>query len=262
MNDHIESESLLLKKSDGILWLTLNRPLARNAINHDLRARLLKAIQVDALDPSVRAVVIQGNEIAFCSGGDIKEMGVDSETVARKLQEGAAIIKGIASLPKPVIAGVRGYASGAGFSLAMACDIIVADESCKLSSIFIKRGLIPDLSGTFWLARQVGLFRAKEIIFSGRTLDASEAYALGLLSKLWSSSTYQSEIENLAKEYASGPTVAYGVAKELLNRTFESDLSRALELEAVGQAKASSTQDHKNSIKAFKDKVSPTFLGY
>lgn len=262
MSDHIESQSLIVKEIDGVLWLTLNRPLARNAINHDLRTRLLKAIQVDALDPSVRVVVIQGDQTAFCSGGDIKEMGGDKDSVARKLQEGAAIIKGIASLPKPVIAGVRGYASGAGFSLAMACDIIVADESSKFSSIFIKRGLIPDLSGTFWLARQVGLFRAKEIVFSGRTLEATEAHELGLVSKLWSSRTYQSEIENLAKGYAAGPTVAYGIAKELLNRTFETDLSQALELEAIGQAKASSTHDHKNSIQAFKEKLPPTFLGY
>lgn len=261
MTDVSESTTLHSDFKDGVLWLTLNRPASRNAINHDLRGRLHRAIQVDAVDPKVRVVVIQGDANAFCSGGDIKEMGGDPQVVARKLKEGSEIIKGIAGLAKPVIAGVRGHASGAGFSLAMACDIIVADESAVFSSIFIKRGLIPDLSGTFWLARQVGLFRAKEIIFSGRSLGASEAHDLGLVSKLCTKAKYPEVLNELVSEYAAGPTVAYGIGKSLLNRTFETDLSMALELEAAGQSRASATEDHENSIESFKSKVPPTYLG-
>lgn len=253
--------ALLVSEVDGVLWLTLNRPAARNAINHELRGLLLKAITETAQDPRIRVVVIQGDEKAFCSGGDVKEMGVDKSIVAMKLREGSAIIQGIANLAKPVIAGVRGHASGAGFSLAMACDHIVAQNDSTFTSIFSKRGLIPDLSGTFWLARQVGLYRAKDIIFSARPVSAIEAHSLGLVTTLTTAGSYQSELAEVANRYASGPTLAYGLAKRLLNHTFESDLATALEREGLSQGELSTTHDHLNAIEAFKNKSEPTFEG-
>ena len=256
-----ESSALLVTEADGVLWLTLNRPEARNAINHDLRRLLLKAITETAQDPKIRAVVIQGDEKAFCSGGDVKEMGVDKSIVAMKLREGSAIIEGIANLAKPVIAGVRGHASGAGFSLAMACDHIVAQDDATFTSVFSKRGLIPDLSGTFWLARQVGLYRAKDIVFSARPVSAVEAHSLGLVTTLTSAKDYPSELAKVVKRFATGPTLAFGLAKRLLNHTFESDLATALEREGLSQGELSTTSDHLNAIEAFKNKTEPTFEG-
>lgn len=256
-----ESSALLVTEADGVLWLTLNRPEARNAINHDLRRLLLKAITETAQDPKIRAVVIQGDEKAFCSGGDVKEMGVDKSIVAMKLREGSAIIEGIANLAKPVIAGVRGHASGAGFSLAMACDHIVAQDDATFTSVFSKRGLIPDLSGTFWLARQVGLYRAKDIVFSARPVSAVEAHSLGLVTTLTSAKDYPSELAKVVKRFATGPTLAFGLAKRLLNHTFESDLATALERERLSQGELSTTSDHLNAIEAFKNKTEPTFEG-
>lgn len=252
---------LLVSEQNGVLWLTLNRPEARNAINHELRGMLLQAITVTAQDPKIRVVVIQGDDKAFCSGGDVREMGVDNSIVAVKLREGSAIIQGIANLAKPVIASVRGHASGAGFSLAMACDHILAQDDATFTSIFSKRGLIPDLSGTFWLARQVGLYRAKDIVFSARPVSAIEAHSLGLVTTLTTVQNYQSELNDVVESFASGPTLAYGLAKQLLNRTFESDLSKALELEGLSQGELSSTQDHLNALDAFKKKTDPTFEG-
>lgn len=253
--------ALLVSEENGVLWLTLNRPAARNAINHELRGLLLKAVLGRAQDPEIRVVVIQGDQSAFCSGGDIKEMGVDKSIVAMKLREGSAIIEGIANLAKPVIAGVRGHASGAGFSLAMACDHIVAQDDATFTSIFSKRGLIPDLSGTFWLARQVGLYRAKDIIFSARPVDAKEAHSLGLVTTLTTPDNYDAELKKIVTRYASGPTLAYGLAKRLLNRTFESDLSTALEREGLSQGELSGTSDHLNAIESFKSKTEAIFEG-
>jgi 2-(1,2-epoxy-1,2-dihydrophenyl)acetyl-CoA isomerase len=258
---HSEEQPLLAELTDGVLRLTFNRPHARNAMNGALRGQLRDRLATDATAPEVRAVVIRGDDRAFCSGGDIKEMGGGPATVARKLDEGRSIVESIARLPKPVIAAVRGHASGAGFSIAMACDLIVADETAVFRSVFIHRGLIPDLAGTYWLARQVGLYRAKEIIFSGRPVPAQEARDLGLVAHLWPSPEFDRQVDDLARRLAEGPTVAYGVAKRLLNRTFETDLSTALELEQLGQSVTSGSEDHRNSIEAFKNKTPATFRG-
>lgn len=256
-----QAAPLLVELEEGVLWLTLNRPAARNAMNNQLRGLLREAVVTHAAAAQVRAVVIRGDARAFCSGGDIKEMGGGPSAVARKLEEGRGIIEGISRLPKPVIAAVRGHASGAGFSIAMACDMIVADESAVFRSVFVKRGLIPDLAGTYWLARQVGLYRAKEIIFSGRPVSAAEAHDLGLVTRLWSTEDFDRELTELARTLAAGPTVAYGIAKRLLNRTFETDLSTALELESLGQAVTSGSQDHLRSIESFTNKTEAVFEG-
>jgi 2-(1,2-epoxy-1,2-dihydrophenyl)acetyl-CoA isomerase len=259
--DPASRSPLLVELSEGVLWLTLNRPEARNAINHELRGRLRECLTAEAASPDVRAVVIQGDEQAFCSGGDMKEMGGGPSTVARKLDEGRAIVESISRLPKPVVAAVRGHASGAGFSLAMACDMIVADDTAEFRSVFVKRGLIPDLAGTYWLARQVGLFRAKDIIFSGRAVSATEAHELGLVTRLWTAADFDRELRALSLGLAQGPTIAYGVAKRLLNRTFETDLSTALDLESLGQSVTSGSEDHQRSIEAFKNNTAATFHG-
>ena len=252
---------LLVSEVNGVLWLTINRPGARNAINGELSDALLEAITVTAQDPKIRVVVIQGDENAFCAGGDIKEMGGDRATLAKKLRQATLIASGIANIAKPVVAGVRGYASGAGFSLATACDHIVAQDDATFTSVFSKRGLVPDFSGTFWLARQVGLHRAKDIVFSARPVGAVEAHNLGLVTTLTTADSYQAELNAVVNRFATGPTLSYGLAKRLLNHTFENDLAKALELEGLSQSELTTTQDHLNSIAAFKNKTEPTFEG-
>jgi 2-(1,2-epoxy-1,2-dihydrophenyl)acetyl-CoA isomerase len=251
---------LLARQADGVLWLTLNRPQARNAINDELRRLLLEHLDAAAA-PEVRAVVIQGSARAFSAGADVNEMGGEPGTIADMLEQGRTMVEAISRLPKPVIAAVRGHAAGSGFSIAMACDIIVADETAVFYSVFAKLGLIPDLAATHWLARQVGLYRAKEIVFTARPVPAAEAHGLGLVTRLWPAGDFDAELSRLAGELASGPTVAFGVAKRLLNRTFETDLSTALELEKLGQLVAVSSEDHLSSVEAFKNKTTTTFAG-
>jgi 2-(1,2-epoxy-1,2-dihydrophenyl)acetyl-CoA isomerase len=251
---------LLARQAEGVLWLTLNRPRARNAVNAEMRELLRDHLRAAAA-PDVRAVVIQGNERAFSAGADVNEMDGTPGTIAGMLDEGRAIIDSIARLPKPVIAAVRGPAAGSGFSIAMACDIIAADETAVFHSSFAKLGLIPDWSATYWLARQVGLYRAKEIIFSARPVSAVEAHELGLVTRLWPAAEFDAELRRLAHELASGPTLAFGMPKRLLNRTFETDLATAVELENVGQLVAVASQDHLRSVEAFKNKTPVAFEG-
>jgi 2-(1,2-epoxy-1,2-dihydrophenyl)acetyl-CoA isomerase len=253
--------ALLVRQAEGVLWLTLNRPHARNATNAEMRRLLREHLGSTAAAPDVRAVVIQGDERAFSAGGDVKEMDGDTRTIARMLDEGRTIVDTIAQLPKPVIAAVRGHAAGSGFSIAMACDLIVADETAVFQAVFAKIGLIPDLAGTYWLARQVGLYRAKEMVFTARPVRAAEAHELGLVTRLWPAADFDVELRRLASELAAGPTVAFGVAKRLLNRTFETDLSTAIELENFGQSLAVSSQDHLRSVEAFKQKTTVAFEG-
>jgi 2-(1,2-epoxy-1,2-dihydrophenyl)acetyl-CoA isomerase len=258
--DQAVSAPLLVRQAEGVLWLTLNRPQARNAINDELRGLLLHHLGAAAA-PDVRAVVIQGNERAFSAGADVNEMGGDPGTIADMLEQGRTMVEAISRLPKPVIAAIRGHAAGSGFSIAMACDIIVADETAVFYSVFAKLGLIPDLAATHWLARQVGLYRAKEIVFTARPVGAAEARELGLVTRLWPAADFDAELRTLAHELAVGPTVAFGVAKRLLNRTFETDLSTALELEKLGQLLAVSSEDHLRSVEAFTNKTTAAFEG-
>ena len=238
------AQAVVTSLHDGVLTIQLNRPRARNAINREMR-RLLRAILLDAgADESVRALVIAGDERAFCSGGDTKEMGNGGEDSSAKLLMSKHIVQLIADMPKPVVAGVGGHAAGAGFSLALACDFIVVDETAVFRSVFIDRALVPDMAGTYWLARQVGLMRAKDIALTGRPVDAQEAYALGIAVRLWPSATFATELAAFAGALAAGPVRALGMTKQLINHAFEKDLGAALDAEALAQAIASSSPEH------------------
>ncbi len=236
--------ALLREQRDGILRLTFNRPQARNAINWELRRSLLAELQASSRDHEIRVVVLAGDEKAFCSGGDVKEMGNGSRDTSEKLVIAKAINQLIADIDKPVVAEVRGYASGAGFGLALACDIVVADETAVFQSSFIQRGLVPDMGTTYWLVRQVGLHRAKEIIFTGRSIDAQEGQALGFVSRVWPASKFREEADALESMLARQPVTGLGLTKHMLNRSLESDLSAAMDAERVGQLTAANSDEH------------------
>lgn len=248
--------------TNGVMYLTLNRPESLNAINGEMRNLLYYSLIEAEDEQSVRCVVISGKGRAFCSGGDVKEMGDGRAlTSVRKLSRSKQVIESIANLSKPVIAGINGVAVGAGLNLALACDIIVANEEAQFSEVFSQRGLIPDMGGTYFLARQVGLYRAKELVFSGRTFSAEEAKDLGILAYVWPSETFASQLSQYADDIANSPTVALGLAKRMINRSFETDLATALELESFAQGIAGTTEDHQASVQAFRDKSKPTFTG-
>ncbi|TFB77295.1 hypothetical protein E3O06_00630 [Cryobacterium glaciale] len=246
-----EAHPLIIEQRLGVLSLTLNRPQARNAINWDLRRALDVAIRVNATASEVRVVVIRGAGKTFCAGGDIKQMGGGMADSLAKLDLAGSIITAIAELNKPVVGAIQGDAAGAGMSLALACDLVVADTSARFHPSFVHRGLAPDMSGSFWLSRQVGIHRAKEILLSGRTVGVNEAAGLGLVSHVWEPATFEAQLDGYLGTLAAGPTAAYGAIKQLVNSSFESPLARQLDREALSQLMLSGTPEHSDSVAAF-----------
>lgn len=248
---------------EGARTVRLNRPAVRNALSPQLRAELVTALEDAAADPAVRCVVLRGDERAFCAGGDVKGMDVQESPIAtvRRLDGAAVMVRALYHLPKPVIAAVEGPAVGAGLSIALAADMVVAREGASFSAAFTKRGLVPDTGMTYLLARAVGLARAKYLVLTAQTLDARTAHTIGLVAALWSAAEFEERLAQLAMSLATGPTAAYSLSKHLLNRAFEVDLDSMLTLEALGQAVARNTEDHQASVRAFLAKETPHFLG-
>lgn len=234
---------LLTSHADGVLTIRLNRPRARNAINWEMRRLLRSALSEAAEDPEVAVVVLAGDDRAFCSGGDTKQMGRGQRDTLAKLDMAAVIVQTIATMPQPVVAAVRGHAAGAGFSLALACDLVVVDPSAVFTASFVERGLVPDMGGSFWLARQIGLHRAKDIFLSGRPVSAQEAFELGFAARLWPAETFDAELGALSAELAGRSTLAIGLLKRMLNRSFESNLLAALDAERLAQLAASDVHE-------------------
>lgn len=250
-------------REDGALHLTLNRPERRNALSPQLRQGLLDQLAVAAADRTIRTVVIRGAGGHFCSGGDVSSQGGDRTALdsVDRLLYGRRVVESIVNLAKPVVAVVEGYAVGAGFGLALACDLVVARDDARFSAIFARRGLVPDMGTTFFLARQIGLHRAKDLVMTARMIPAAEAHQLGFVARCWPTDTFEEETADLVRWVAEGPTAAWGTAKRALNRTFESDLSTILEMETLGQAVAGQTRDHKDAVLAFREKTDPQFTG-
>ncbi len=212
-------------------------------------------------DADVRVVVITGSERAFSAGGDMKEMGGGPDSSVEMLSESGRIIELIAGMPKLVIAAVRGHAAGAGMSLALACDLVLGDTSARFTPSFILRGLAPDMSGTYFLVRQVGLLTAKRIVMSGRAIDAAEAYALGLLAELWEPSEFPKALQRCVAELANGPTLAHGLAKQLLNQSLQHDLTSQLQHELSHQVTLTQSEDHREAVRAFGEGRDAKFVG-
>lgn len=253
--------ALLTRSEAGVLWLTLNRPKVRNALDDELRALLFDALRSAALDPQVRAVVIRGAGTAFCAGADVADLGIGAAGTAAMLERGREIVTALAELPKPVIAAVQGPAAGAGFSLALACDLIVADDSAVFHPVFAKVGLAPDWAFTHWFVRTLGLHRAKDILLTGRALPAAEAHDLGVVARVWPAGDFEEALQEFAATLAAGPTVALGVTKRLLNQAVETDLAGSLSAEAYAALYVTGTDDHAEAVTAFGERRAARFEG-
>lgn len=238
----------------GVRRLRLDGESTLNALDDEIKNALLAELASVASDPGVTVVMLTGTGRAFCAGGDVRAMGERSalETIA-VLDKGRQITERITSMSKPVVAAVNGLASGAGFNLALACDVLLAREQAWFQQSFVRMGLVPDMGGTYFLARQVGHHRAKEILLSARRITSAEAHDLGLVAHV-----YAEDFEDRALAYcadlARGPGRALGITKALANRAVDVPLQQALDAEAYGQAVASTTADHRLAVRAFKDK--------
>jgi 2-(1,2-epoxy-1,2-dihydrophenyl)acetyl-CoA isomerase len=252
---------LLTEVAEGVATLTLNRPDALNALNGPLRRELLAALKAAARDDGTRAVIITGAGRGFCAGADLR--GGDAERAFRRVltDEYNPLIAAIRDLPKPVVAAVNGVAAGAGVSLALAADVVVAAEDARFVPAFGRIGLVPDSGLARVLVRGVGRHRAFEILTGERQLGAGDAGDLGLVAAVLPGDRLADAARDLARRLADGPTAAIGLTKRLLNTAEDASLSEALAAEAALQELAGRTADHAEGVAAFAEKRDPRFSG-
>jgi 2-(1,2-epoxy-1,2-dihydrophenyl)acetyl-CoA isomerase len=256
-------KTILFDIKDSILTITLNRPDVYNAFNEDMTAELQDAFKKAHEDNSIRCVVVTGAGKAFCSGQDLKDFNEKNSGFKDALDRRYnPLIKLITTLPKPVICGINGVAAGAGLSLALACDYRVAVESAALIEVFINVGLVPDSGSSFFLPRMVGYAKAFEMCTTAEKVTAREAKEMGLVNKVVSNQTVLNQaLASLAKDFASRPTKAIGMIKQMLNKSFESSLDGILEMESVNQDAAGHSEDFREGVNSFLEKRKPVFKG-
>jgi 2-(1,2-epoxy-1,2-dihydrophenyl)acetyl-CoA isomerase len=251
-----------VERHGAVALVTINNPARKNAVTLEMRQALLDTFRGFVGDDAVRAVVLTGAGDAFCSGADVTAMGGRDLAGARtRMKTMHAMICAVYGLDKPVIAAIRGPAVGVGFGLAMACDLAVAGPSAKFAQVFKKIGLAPD-AGTIWfLTRAMGFARAKELVFSARPVEAQEALSLGLVQRVVPEETVLDEALALAREYAEGPTLALGMAKQLFAASVMPSLDQYLEMELLVGPQLTQTSDHAEGTAAYREKRKPVFTG-
>ncbi|BCO34436.1 enoyl-CoA hydratase [Mycobacterium heckeshornense] len=250
---------LLCEDRDGVRTLTLNRPHRKNAINRDLWIALRDALLAAADDRDVRVLVITGAGGAFCSGADIA--AADDAHPMHKLRRLTDVALALHELPVPTIAKVTGVAVGAGWNLALGCDLVVATPESTFSQIFSKRGLSLDLGGSWLLPKLVGLQQAKRLTLLAETIDAKEAQALNLVTWVVSGAEIDEFVTELAGRLAGGPAIALAQSKALLNEGADRTLREALANEARAQVVNFATADAAEAYSAFAEKREPSFTG-
>lgn len=259
-------DQVLFERAGQVEIITLNRPEILNSFTAEMLHALSMRFEELQQDDDTRAVLVTGAGRAFCAGADLSGGGGRDDVhtpmgMRLSTQLYSRVIRSLATLEKPVIGAINGDAAGAGCNFALACDLLVASNNARFIQIFVRRGLVADAGGTYFLPRLVGLSKAKELMFSGEAIDAEHALELGLVTKVVQPDKLMQEGMDLAQRLACGPTRALGMIKRMLNRSFESDLETALEMEAAMQGIAVSTADVMEGITCFLQKRRPEFKG-
>jgi 2-(1,2-epoxy-1,2-dihydrophenyl)acetyl-CoA isomerase len=247
---------VLREHAGAVARITLNRPAALNAVHGEVFRQLLAHLDAVEAHPAVRVLVLTGAGRAFCAGGDKQsDIGAAASWTAeqRRAEEELAqsTVRRLRQLRVPIIARVNGVAVGAGCDLALACDLIVASDEAKLGQFWVRRGLVPDLGGVYFLPRLVGLHRAKELILTGRLIDARTAAAMGLVNEVVPHGELDAAVARLCDELTAAPPAAVAMAKQLLNSAFERDFETLLELVKLGNMHLTQTTDFKDAVAAW-----------
>lgn len=255
--------NVILEKKDKVAQIKMNCPKTMNALTDVLFAELAEATDDVIADETINVVVITGMDNAFCAGGDLKRLGKGFG-----VEEGYDYMKGFHSwvtkftnMGKITIAAVNGFAMGAGFCIALMCDLVIASEKARFGMAFAGVGLIPDLSGMYTLPRLVGLQKAKELVFTGKRVSAKEGEQLGFVNAVCEEDKLADTVLTIANELANGPMVALRMAKRVMNQSPNLTLEQLLELEAQAQTICFQSKDHELAVKAFFNKEKPVFTG-
>lgn len=259
----MEFKHIIYEKSEGIATITLNRPGALNAFSREVVEEILQALEDVRNDENVRVVVLTGaGEKAFSAGADIKSMSGMTVLKARELSlMGEKLCLALENFEKPVIAALNGYALGGGLEVAMSCDLCIASENARMGQTEINIGLIPGWGGTQRLTRLIGRTKAKELVFTGRMIDAKTAEQLGIINMAVPPDKFKETVRQFALELASKAPVAVRVAKALINKGADIGLDSAVALEREGFGVVASTDDLKEGVSAFTEKRKPIFKG-
>jgi 2-(1,2-epoxy-1,2-dihydrophenyl)acetyl-CoA isomerase len=255
--------SILYEKKGNIGFITLNRPDVFNAFNDEQSFELQDALKEVKRDAEVRVIVLTGAGKAFCSGQDLKAIA-DSKN--RSLSDSLykrynPIIKSMREMPKPILCRLNGVAAGAGASLALACDFIIAAENASLIEVFINVGLVPDSGSSYFLPRSVSPAKAFELATMASKVTAAQALEWGMINRVVAPEKLDEEVNAVAEYYANAPTLAIGMIKKMLNKATYSDLDTMLQYEAYCQEIAGRSSDYREGVTAFNEKRKPEFKG-
>lgn len=257
------SATIQLAVESGIAVITLNRPDKRNAMTDDMRTELIDALETVKRDKLVRAIILTGNGKGFCAGGDVSGMAQRMEAPAgdvafngwTRQQRVHHTVDLLYSMPKPTIAAVNGAAAGLGADMALSCDFIVASDQASFAWSYIHRGLVPDGGGLYFLPRRVGLARAKDLIFSGRKVEAKEALDLGIADRLCAPDALLDEARAWASRLGEGSATALALGKSILNQSYELSAQQVFAQGSQAQAVCYTSREHREAVHAFLTKT-------
>ena len=274
MDERPLDEQVAERFDDGVLWLTLGRPEAKNALTPDQRDRLIERLHRANELVEVRVVVLTATGDAFCTGADLRVPRAGPPRpddaparvqgdVSRMIRDGAQrLIAAVLDCEKPVLAAVNGTAAGIGAHLAFACDLVLAAEGARFIEVFVRRGLVPDGGGAYLLARLVGLHKAKELLFFGDEVGAEEAARLGLVNAVVPHDRLHETAAEWAGRLAAAPTRALALSKWLVNRSLDSNRATAFQEEALAQELNMSTHDANEGVQSFVERRTPDYRGW